>query len=116
MNASRPAKSSASAPSPEPAPEFVELSLLEGVDYKGLIKLLVTLWQEARFRVRLDCSQLDSLGTSEVRTLIRFADQFSHHGGFVRLVNANSRIGSRLEVLCCAELLADGRPDKRCLP
>jgi hypothetical protein len=112
MNALPPAEGSASAFSPEPAAEIVELSLLNGVDYHGLTNLFVALWQEERFRVALDCSQLDSLGMNEVRTLIRFADQFAHHGGLVRLVNANRRIRSLLEVLHCAELLVPcGRAD-----
>src|SRR6266699_960319 len=99
MNTERSTAISASALAPEPAADTtvtVELSLLNGVDYDGLTKLFAALWKEERFCIALDCLRLDSLGTNEVRTLIRFADQFAHHGGFVRLVNVNPHIRSLL--------------------
>lgn len=66
----------------------------------------MALWQDDRFSVALDCSQLDSLGANEVRTFLRFADQFAHYGGFVRLTNVSGRIRALVEVLNCADLLA----------
>src|SRR5258708_3758274 len=109
MNALRSTMISSSAFLRESAAEMVELILLDGGDCEGLTKVFVALWLDDRYRVTLDCSQLDSLGTNEVRTLIRFAVQFAHHGGFVRLTHASARIRALLEVFRCGKLLAPAR-------
>lgn len=106
MAASHPSKRHLSSLTVEPAPNTVVLGLIDGMDDEGLADLFVALWHQYQFRVTLDCSHLNRLTAAEARTLMRYACQFSAHGGFVRLTRANGRVRSLLEVLHCAELLA----------
>ena len=86
--------------------EVVELSLLDGIGHEALRDLFVGLWVKDQFRVTLDCSHVDYLALQEVLTLIRFGNEFSCRGGFVRLTKVNARVRSLLLSLRCKKLLA----------
>jgi hypothetical protein len=89
--------------------EVVELSLLDGMEHGTLRDLFVGLWLKDQFRVTLDCSHVDHLTLPEVLMLVRFSNEFSCRGGFVRLNKANARVRSTLRGLSCTHLLARTR-------
>lgn len=54
---------------------------LDGVDYIGLASVLSALECADQHRVTLDCIQVLRMEAPEVRTLMRFADQFARQVG-----------------------------------
>lgn len=88
--------------------EVVELSLPNGMEHEALHDLFVDLWVKDKFRVTLDCSHVAHLTLPEVLTLVRFSNEFSCRGGFVRLTKVNSGVRSQLQDLHWTYLLAVG--------
>lgn len=89
------------------------LSLLDEIDYAALTDFFGAFYREGQYRVVVDCSHLERLGPVEVRTLIRFADQFAQRGGFIRLTHVSARIRGLFAVFRCTELLIEPPSDHR---
>jgi hypothetical protein len=86
--------------------EVVELCLIDGTKHEALRALFANLWTRDRFRVTLDCSHVDDLTLPEVFILDRFSNEFSCHGGFVRLTKVNTGVRSLLSSCRSTKLLA----------
>ncbi len=92
-----------------PGPGEIQLCLLNGSNYRELSYLLEELAHEGQHRVVFDCSHVRRLGPVEIRTLVKFADQFAACDGYLRLIHVNPGIYRLLEIFHYLELL-----DNRC--
>jgi anti-sigma B factor antagonist len=86
--------------------QLVRLSgSLDMYSFPRLEAQLGTLFQQAQYRVVLDCRDLDYIGSAGLGALIGFAKQAREHGGDVKLLNVPERIYKIIELLGFTKVL-----------
>jgi anti-sigma B factor antagonist len=86
--------------------QLVRLSgSLDMYSFPHLETQLSTMFQQAQYRVVLDCRDLDYIGSAGLGALIGFAKQAREHGGDVKLLNVPERIYKIIELLGFTKVL-----------
>jgi anti-sigma B factor antagonist len=88
------------------AVQIVRLSgSLDMYSFPRLETQLNTLFQQAQYRIVLDCRDLDYIGSAGLGALIGFAKQAREHDGDVKLLNVPERILKIIELLGFTKVL-----------
>jgi anti-sigma B factor antagonist len=72
---------------------------LDMYSFPRLESQLDALFQQGRYRLVLDCRELDYIGSAGLGALIGFAKQAREHNGDVHLLNVPERIYKIIELL-----------------
>ena len=78
---------------------------LDMYSFPRLESQLQTLFQQGRYYVMLDCSQLDYIGSAGLGALIGFAKQARDHDGDLKLLRVPERIYKIIELLGFTKVL-----------
>ncbi len=78
---------------------------LDMYSFPRLETQLQTLFQQGNYRVMLDCSQLDYIGSAGLGALIGFAKQAREHDGDLKLLHVPDRIYKIIELLGFTKVL-----------
>ncbi len=86
--------------------QFVRLSgSLDMYSFPRLETQLNALFQQAQYRIILDCADLDYIGSAGLGALIGFAKQAREHQGDVKLLRVPERILKIIELLGFTKVL-----------
>jgi anti-anti-sigma factor len=78
---------------------------LDMYSFPRLESHLQTLFQQGRYAIMLDCSQLDYVGSAGLGVLIGFAKQAREHDGDLKLLRVPERIYKIIELLGFTKVL-----------
>ena len=88
---------------------------LDMYSFPRLESQLQTLFQQGRYYVMLDCSQLDYIGSAGLGALIGFAKQARDHDGDLKLLRVPERIYKIIELLGFTKVLQVYNAEKTAL-
>lgn len=78
---------------------------LDMYSFPRLETQLSSLFQQAQYRIILDCRDVDYIGSAGLGALIGFAKQANEHDGDVKLLNVPERIFKIIELLGFTKVL-----------